>query len=95
LESLWSCGLKEYHHIFKNLVCFYVAFVMKQCHCQMLDNNDNHEAANQFPSIAICQLKEAYLGMTAQLPSTSETPYQLPLSFCDESMLRPIPWLSL
>jgi hypothetical protein len=29
LESLWSCGLKEYLHTFKGLVCFYFAFVKK------------------------------------------------------------------
>ena len=26
--------------------CFYFAFVIEQCHCQMLDNNDNHEVTN-------------------------------------------------
>jgi hypothetical protein len=46
LRLLQSCGLKEYLHTFKNLVCFCFALVMEQCHCQTLDNNDNHEATN-------------------------------------------------
>jgi hypothetical protein len=63
LESLWSCGLKKYLQTFKNLACFCFALMMEQCHCQTLDNNDNHEATNSQALPTVNSERHIWLGL--------------------------------